>query len=321
MIYRDPYSLQTLILLNEGLVHNGTVIFPNINGAVRVVSDDNYATNFGFQWHKFKTTQIDRELKSADQSKNRLFAATGWDKEDLAGKNILEVGSGAGRFSQIVLDFTEANLFSIDYSNAVEVNYENNACYGDRLKLFQASIYEMPFEKEQFDKVFCFGVLQHTPDVKRSVTCLAEMVKPGGELIVDFYPRNGWWTKIHAKYIFRFFTKGINHEKLLRKIEKNIDWMIALSNFFNKVGLGKIANRFIPICDFTSTFPANLTKEQIREWCILDTFDMFSPVYDQPQKVASVKTWFEQLGFTDIFADFIIYDNNNRVIVVKGIRK
>lgn len=41
-------------------------------------------------------------------------------------------------------------------------------------------------------KVFCFGVLQHTPDVNKSVQCLAEMVKPGGELAVDFYPIRGW---------------------------------------------------------------------------------------------------------------------------------
>jgi len=33
--------------------------------------------------------------------------------------------------------------------------------------LFQASIYELPFAPRQFDKVFCFGVLQHTPDFKK----------------------------------------------------------------------------------------------------------------------------------------------------------
>jgi cyclopropane fatty-acyl-phospholipid synthase-like methyltransferase len=91
-------------------------------------------------------------------SKTRFFAETNWDKEDLTGKNILEVGSGAGRFTQIILDHTNANLYSVDYSNAVEANYKNNGPH-QRLQLFQASIYEMPFAKAQFDKVICIGVL------------------------------------------------------------------------------------------------------------------------------------------------------------------
>lgn len=321
MIYKNPYSLQPLTLSNTGLANGEKVIFPTINGAVRVVSDDNYATNFGFQWRKFKTTQIDRELKDVHQSKTRLFATTGWDKENLSGKDVLEVGSGAGRFSQIILDYTEANLFSVDYSNAVESNYENNSGHGERFKLFQASIYELPFEKGQFDKVLCFGVLQHTPDVKRSVECLAEMVKPGGELIVDFYPIKGWWTKIHAKYLFRPFTKRKDSAKLLSLIEANVDWMISVSNFFNKIGIGKLTNRFIPICDFKGTFPPGLSKEQMREHCVLDTFDMFSPAYDQPQKIGTVRKWFEESGFTNIFADYIVYGGNNGAATVKGTKK
>ncbi|RZL40985.1 MAG: class I SAM-dependent methyltransferase, partial [Pedobacter sp.] len=95
-----------------------------------------------------------------------------------------------------------------------------------RLKIFQASIYELPFEKESFDKVFCFGVLQHTPDFNKSVQCLIEMVKPGGELVVDFYPIKGWWTKIHAKYFLRPITKRMDQKKLLKLIENNVDLMI-----------------------------------------------------------------------------------------------
>lgn len=320
IIYSDPKNSNELNLTEEGLLKDDKVVYPKINGAVRTVSDDNYTDNFGFQWNKFRTTQIDRDVKSAAQSKERFFAVTDWDKENLEGKNILEVGSGAGRFSQIVLDYTKANLFSVDYSNAVEANFKNNGHHGDRFKLFQASVYEMPFKKAQFDKVFCFGVLQHTPDVKQSVASLAEMVKKGGELAVDFYPVTGWWTKIHAKYIFRPITKKMDNEKLLKKIEKNVDWMIAASQLFNTIGIGKITNRFIPICDIKSTLPQGLTKQQLREWCILDTFDMFSPEYDKPQTIETVKKWFEELGFQDIFADFILYGGTNRIAVVKGVK-
>ena len=183
----NPFNHQSLIIEQDKLRDPDQNEFPKINGVYRIAQDINYTQNFGFQWNKFDKTQIDN-FSHNDQSQERFFACTGWDQLNLEGENILEVGSGAGRFSQVVLDHTQANLYSVDYSNAVEANFRNNGHHGDRLKLFQASIYELPFESESFDRVFCFGVLQHTPDFKKSVGSLVEMVKKGGELVVDFLP-------------------------------------------------------------------------------------------------------------------------------------
>jgi SAM-dependent methyltransferase len=296
--------------------------FPLVNGAVRIVQDSNYTDSFGYQWNKFQKTQIDREHKQFSLSKERFFAQTQWDKEDLSGKDILEVGSGAGRFSQIVLDFTKANLYSVDYSDAVSANFKNNGHHGNRFHLFQASVYEMPFPDNSFDKVFCFGVLQHTPDFKKSVQSLIAKAKPGGEVIVDFYPIRGWWTKIHAKYIFRPLTKRMSHEKLLGMIEKNAGWLIKLYSFFDKIGIGKLVNRFLPICDIKGTLPHSLSKEELKEWVVLDTFDMFSPQHDHPQTIATVKKWFEEFGIQVTNADFIYYGVEKfSAAVVKGIKK
>ncbi len=311
----NPANGQSLIATETGLLEGEQMIYPYINGAYRIVKDDNYTDNFGFQWNKFVGTQVDK-ASQLDISRVRFFAETNWDKEDLSNKNILEVGSGAGRFSQIILDHTNANLYSLDYSNAVEANYQNNGPH-QRLHLYQASIYEMPFAKAQFDKVICIGVLQHTPDVEKSVQSLIEMVKPGGELVVDFYPIRGWWTKVHAKYIFRPWTKKMSHEKLHAKIEDNIDWLIKTYRFFSKIGLGKIFNRFLPICDIDGTLPQGLAYAQLRELCVLDTFDMFSPEYDQPQKMTTVKKWFEKYGMTSVWGGDVTYQNCYAV-VVKG---
>lgn len=197
-----------------------------------VVIGSDYTTNFGFQWNLFKKSQMDSQNSGKTMSQSRFFEQTQWNEEDLTNINILEAGSGAGRFSEIVLNYTKANLYSFDYSNAVEANYENNKEFKDRFCLFQASIYEIPFEPNQFDKTFCFGVLQHTPDFKQSVYALCDTLKINGELIIDFYHIKGWWTKINAKYILRPFIKHWSNEKLLNKIEKNVDWMIKLSHFF-----------------------------------------------------------------------------------------
>jgi ubiquinone/menaquinone biosynthesis C-methylase UbiE len=294
--------------------------FPIISGVPRIAELENYTANFGKQWNKFDKTQLDREIDGQTLSKDRFFAETQWDQEDLTGKNVLEVGSGAGRFSKVMLEYTEGTLYSIDFSDAVSANFRNNHSLApDRFHLFQASIYDMPFPDNSFDKVFCFGVLQHTPDFESSVKALIDKAKPGAEVVVDFYPIKGWWTKIHAKYILRPITKKIPHDRLFSVIEKNIDWLIACHLLLHKIGLG-LMTRFLPICNVKESFPKALTKAEIREWAVLDTFDQYSPEHDHPQRLTDVIRMFEKYGATVSWAGPVFYMDGNST-VVRGIKK
>lgn len=318
----NPANGLPLTKSGDAYVDSAGTTFPIVRNVPRFVTESNYTDNFGFQWNRFQKTQIDKE--TPDQlslSKERFFVESRWDREDLTGKNVLEVGSGAGRFSQIVLDFTKATLYSIDYSDAVSANFRNNGHHGDRLNLFQASVYDMPFPDNSFDKVFCFGVLQHTPDFRKSVHALVAKAKPGAEIIVDFYAINGWWTKLHAKYIFRPITKRWSHETLLKRIEDNVDWMMKLCAFTQKIGIGRFVNRFIPIVDIAGTIPPNLSKDQLREWVVLDTFDMFSPEHDHPQRISTVKRWFEEAGTTVTFADTLKFGNDFAAATVRAVKR
>jgi len=295
--------------------------FKIINGVLQISEVNNYTNNFGYQWNKFDRTQFDNEKEALFHSERRFFNQTDWNSSELRGVNILEVGCGAGRFSRVVLEKTQANLYSIDYSDSVAVNYKNNGSMSiNRFELFQANIYEMPFNDNEFDKVFCFGVLQHTPDFKASVKELIKKTKIGGEIVVDFYPINGWWTKIHAKYLFRFFTKRMNHNELLNIIEKNINWLILISKILNLLQL-KIFTRFIPIVDL-NTIPINVKeKSKYREWVILDTFDMLSPQYDNPKKIKEVAEMFEMFGTKVTFSGYVEYSKGFRAAVVRGIKQ
>src|SRR6185295_7381657 len=141
----------------------------------------NYADNFGFQWNRFDKTQLH------PQSSEMFWRLTGWTSEELDGVDILEVGSGAGRFSRVILEETQANLYSFDSSSAVNANQRNNGHIAPaRFHLARGDLYAIPFDRK-FDKVFCRGVLQHTPDVPRSIECLVNAARPGGEIVVDFY--------------------------------------------------------------------------------------------------------------------------------------
>jgi 2-polyprenyl-3-methyl-5-hydroxy-6-metoxy-1,4-benzoquinol methylase len=312
----DPVTKESLTEQPAGLTNNkGEVVYPLTGGAYRLVSDDNYTSNFGLEWNTFQKTQIDK-FSGSTVSQDRFFAQTQWAENGLEGETILEVGSGAGRFSQIILDHTQASLYSVDYSTAVEANYRNNGPH-QRLKLFQASIYELPFKKHSFDKVICLGVLQHTPDVKASVKALTEMVKPGGELVIDFYPIKNIFTKIHGKYILRPFLKRMNHDRLMSWIRNNVDTLISIYKFNKRIGLG-VLNRFVPICEIDRTLPADMPPDQLKEWIILDTFDMFSPQYDQPQRLSTVAAWVAEFGMVEVDARWVTYHGNLEAPTVRA---
>jgi len=314
----NPANGLALRASGEALVDEAGNSFPIVAGVPRVCDASNYTENFGKQWNLFAGTQIDRPETGQQLSEERFFATTGWTPEKMSGENVLEVGSGAGRFSRVVLERTQATLWSVDYSSAVEANFRNNAAFADRLRLFQASIYEMPFPDGSFDKVFCLGVLQHTPDFEASVRALVSKAKPGGEIVVDFYPVRGWWTKVHAKYLLRPMTRRMKHDRLLKTIDRNAGWMIKASNGLNRIGLHAFT-RFLPVVD-VRTMPQGLDQAQLREWVVLDTFDMFSPEYDNPQRVETVAKMFERAGAEVTFAGFIAAEGT-QAAVVRGVRK
>lgn len=297
---------------------NNLFKFKNI---LRFTNKKNYTSNFGYQWNRFSKTQLlDINNKFKKLNYLRFFNSTKWKKKELKNQKILEVGSGAGRFSEVVLNYTKAFLYSIDYSTAVDANYKNNYKYKNRKRffLYQSSVYKMPFRNNIFDKVFCFGVLQHTPDVSRAIFSMIKTLKVGGEIVIDFYPLKGFYTFLHAKYFFRLFTKNISNEKLLQILYKHIDKLIKLYFFLKRIRLG-FFNRFLPIADINKTIP-NLEKKNLRENIILDTFDMLSPKYDKPQRFSHIVEIFNKYNLKVNFKGFVKYGNNFKVAVVRGVK-
>jgi len=259
------------------------------------VHSSNYSSNFGKQWSIFSKTQLDSHSK-IPISEKRFFNATNWNKNEIRNKLTLDVGCGAGRFAEVALK-EGANLIAIDYSNAVKSAYKNLSSFPN-FSVIQADIYNLPFKNEIFDYVYSLGVLQHTPNVQKAFNCLPIMVKPGGKLCVDYYWKR-FLTMMHAKYIVRPFTKNIEHEKLLNIIKIFLPTLIFISNIFLKIPLiGKPLQRLLPIANYKNIHPFS-TKQNF-EWSLLDTFDMLSPVYDNPQKASDVKKWFQDHNFINI---------------------
>ena len=105
----------------------------------------------------------------------------------------------------------------------------------------------------------------------------------------------------------------------MQKIEANIDWLMKAEALLHRVGLG-VLTRFLPLVDVKATLPKYLSKAEKREWAILDTFDMFSPEYDNPQRIDDVAAMFERCGAEVTFAGFEHFEGSSAA-VVRGIKR
>lgn len=265
--------------------------YPLRGGIPRFVPASNYADNFGMQWNKFSRTQLDSH-SGHPITAERFWAATGWTPSDLKDRWVLDVGCGSGRFAEVALG-AGAHVVALDYSSAVDAASANLRDH-DRLYVVQGDIYDLPFAPASFDFVYSLGVLQHTPDVERAFMALPKMVKPGGALVVDFY-RLSWRSALLPKYWLRPITKRLPKSTLFGVLERLVPVMLPMSYALAAVPfLGRLLRRLVPVANYTGILP--LSKQQIYEWALLDTFDWLSPAYDNPQTPKTVGLWLQAAG-------------------------
>lgn len=280
--------------------------YPIRGGIPRFVSSNNYASSFGLQWSRHARTQLDRH-SGLTLSADRFYMVTGWPKQ-LDGQWILEAGSGAGRFTEVACK-TGAEVFSFDYSEAVEANLSNNRdC--PNLTVFQADLFRIPLAHRAFDKIFCFGVLQHTPDPKAAFLNLIRFLKPGGEIVVDAY-RKSLTSLLSWKYLLRPVTKRLGERRLYQLVSTVVPSLVPMAATLRRFG-GAAAARLVPIVEYTHL---GLSSAKNLDWAILDTFDMYAPEHDHPQTLKSVRSWLSEAGLTDAVAQ-----SGPNGIVARGIK-
>lgn len=280
--------------------------FPIVGGIPRFVADSGYAASFGMQWKLHARTQLD-SVSGLSLTKNRFFAASGWPA-NMSGELILEAGSGAGRFTEVLCQ-TGATVVSMDMSLAVEANSENNGRFPN-LRLVQGDILNPPFAPGSFDRVVCFGVLQHTRDPRAAFMSLSRLLKPGGVIACDVY-RNSIASRLSWKYLLRPVTCRMPSGGLYHLVRRIVPPLIPFTRFLKSFG-GRVGARLSPILEYSSL---DLTEDANREWSILDTFDMYSPEYDLPQTLSDVRNWLKDAGLSDCRAE-----NGPNGIVLSGRR-
>ena len=274
-------QLQDEVIFGELIDKNTGKIYKIQDSIPRIIEGENYTENFGFQWNKFRESQLD-SFSGRNLSFNRVWNHTKWKPKDMVGKKVLEIGSGAGRFTEILLD-AGCELVTFDFSNAVDANLKNNSAKG-RFLILQASIYDLPFKFEAFDYVFCYGVLQHLPEPELGLQRIYKYLKPHGKMSVDYYlktkkliPHN------QSKYFWRRWTTKMKPETLYKVISFYMPIWLPIDSLIRKVpvlGPKLLSVMLIPCWNYLGW---GFTYKERLEWAIMDTFDALGAQYDYPK--------------------------------------
>jgi len=111
----------------------------------------------------------------------------------LAGKDVLEVGSGAGQCSRWVRD-QGGRAFGLDLSmRQLQHSRRIDDESGIRVPAVLGTATALPFADDSFDIVFCsFGALQFISDIDRAVAETARVLRPGGRYAFSITHPTRW---------------------------------------------------------------------------------------------------------------------------------
>lgn len=286
---------------NSALVCPNNCYYSRENGIPRFASHTNYTDAFGLQWGKYRLTQLD-SYTGLPISRERLRRCIGEDLwGSLGGKQVLESGCGAGRFTEILIE-REAHVTSVDLSEAVEANQENFP-QNQFHRIAQADILRLPFAPRQFDMVLCLGVIQHTPNPEETIAALYEQVKPGGWLVFDHYTYNlSHFTKTAP--LFRAFLRRLPPAEGLKWTEKLVNVLLPLHKIVRHFYPAQILlSRLSPVLCYYHALPG-LSDELQREWALLDTHDSLTDWYKHFRTRGQILQTLDSLGLRQIWCEY-----------------
>ncbi|MDB3936587.1 methyltransferase domain-containing protein [bacterium] len=281
--------------------HSCSVNYPITNYVPRFVDTQDYADSFGSQWNAFAKSQLDDQQTS--ESTLRFDSEVGWDAGSLADKSIIEIGSGAGRFIDVISKRGVKLAIGVDLTSAVDAS-QNNLGERDNVLFVQADAFNLPIKDSSVDFAYSIGVLHHTPDPQLAFESMVNTVKNSGNVAVSVYEislysrpnRNTlkvvtmellWAVNMWRCELFRSFTTKIPDGLMIAYCKS----FVPILHYLNKVPiLGLI--RYL--------FPSTCYRNLPVVWSMVDTMDTYSTKIVHQYRAKDVFQWFLKLGLTDV---------------------
>ncbi len=154
---------------------------------------------FGDNWQSYARTIAEEHILHAVAGLRELLL------DGCAGETFLDIGCGSGIHS-LAASILGAKVTAIDIDPAsVETTHSVLASRGfSTVVPKQISVFNLdPATFGHFDIVYSWGVLHHTGDMWRAVAKAADLVRPGGRLVLALYDKTpfcGFWRREKAWY-------------------------------------------------------------------------------------------------------------------------
>ena len=154
---------------------------------------------FGDNWQSYARTITEAHIRHAVAGLRQLLP------DGCAGETFLDIGSGSGIHS-LAASTLGATVTAIDIDPAsVEATHSVLTSHGFSVVVpKQKSVFDLdPATFGRFDIVYSWGVLHHTGDMWRAVSKAADLVRPGGRLVLALYDKTpfcGLWRLEKAWY-------------------------------------------------------------------------------------------------------------------------
>jgi SAM-dependent methyltransferase len=206
---------------------------------------------------------------------------------DLAGRRVLEIGSGSGRVARILLALGAAHVVAVEPSAAFEVLQQNLAGDAGKVTLLRLTGDRVPASGDQ-DYVFSIGVLHHIPDPGPVVRAAYGALRPGGRLGVWLYGREGNGPYLALLTPLRAVTKRLPHSALAA-LTRLVD--VAL------VAYVALCRRLpLPLRSYMREVVARLDRSKRR----LTIYDQLNPAHAKYYTRAEAWSLLTDAGFRDI---------------------
>lgn len=266
------------------------------------VTEKKTIQDFGDQWSRYQ----DNEGWYGSVDLLRDITMPLLDIRDIAGKNIVDIGSGTGRIVNMLLDAGASHIYAVEPSEeACEVLKKNIK------KMARAGDVSVLNEKgddwrldEKVDYVISIGVIHHIPSPTAVIKAAYDSLLPGGVIFIWLYGYEGneFYLRIIEK--IRKITTRLPHSMLCIVVE------LLYGCLFIYRKLCKILP--LPLRNYIENVLWPMSPKKRR----LVIYDQLNPAYAKYYTKSEAVQLLEQSGFCDVS----VYHRHQYSWSVKGIK-
>jgi SAM-dependent methyltransferase len=272
--------------------------YPVVDGTPRMlVADDRppaeaaiaqrTADSFAYEWERFGGLRDEWAKNFADYLQPHTPAS-------LAGRRVLDVGTGSGRHSFHAAR-AGAQVTAVDLGASIDVARRNLPA---SVLTVQADAEALPFEPGSFDLVMSIGVLHHLPDTERALRSIARYARPGGHVHIYLYwvPEQAWHRRVlRAVDAVRRLTVRLPH-RVLHALCYPLAALLALAFVLPYRAL----RRWPRAARLAAALPLKTYADYPFSVLVNDQFDRFSAPLERRFTAAEVRAAMESAGLEDV---------------------